>query len=62
MSVAGGLPRAVDRAVVRRCDALQIFHDLPVFDFPETRNSVGVLGRGETNAGVFGSSVTVTAL
>jgi deoxyribonuclease-4 len=25
MSVAGGLPRAVDRAVVHRCDALQIF-------------------------------------
>jgi len=25
MSVAGGLPRAVDRAVMHRCDALQIF-------------------------------------
>src|SRR5262247_2255045 len=25
MSVAGGLPRAVDRAIVHRCDALQIF-------------------------------------
>ncbi len=25
MSVAGGLPRAVDRAVVHRCDALQVF-------------------------------------
>jgi deoxyribonuclease IV len=25
MSVSGGLPRAVDRAVVHRCDALQIF-------------------------------------
>jgi deoxyribonuclease IV len=25
MSVAGGLPRAVERAVVHRCDALQIF-------------------------------------
>jgi len=25
MSVAGGLPRAVDRAVVHRCEALQIF-------------------------------------
>ena len=25
MSVAGGLPRAVARAVVHRCDALQIF-------------------------------------
>src|SRR3954467_2418727 len=25
MSVAGGLPRAVQRAVVHRCDALQIF-------------------------------------
>jgi deoxyribonuclease IV len=25
MSVAGGLPRAVDRAVAHRCDALQIF-------------------------------------
>src|SRR6476659_8787270 len=25
MSVAGGLPRAVERAIVHRCDALQIF-------------------------------------
>src|SRR4051812_10485855 len=25
MSVAGGLPRAVERAVIHRCDALQIF-------------------------------------
>src|ERR1051325_6588208 len=25
MSVAGGLPRAVERAVVHRCEALQIF-------------------------------------
>ena len=25
MSVAGGLPRAVERAVVHRCDALQVF-------------------------------------
>ena len=25
MSVAGGLPRAVERAVVHRCDAMQIF-------------------------------------
>ena len=25
MSVAGGLPRAVERAVVHRCDTLQIF-------------------------------------
>ena len=25
MSVAGGLPRAVERAVAHRCDALQIF-------------------------------------
>jgi deoxyribonuclease IV len=25
MSIAGGLPRAVDRAVLHGCDALQIF-------------------------------------
>ena len=25
MSVAGGLPRAVERAVIHRCDAFQIF-------------------------------------
>jgi hypothetical protein len=25
MSVAGGLPRAVERAVAHRCDAFQIF-------------------------------------
>ena len=25
MSVAGGVPRAVDRAVAHRCEALQIF-------------------------------------
>jgi deoxyribonuclease-4 len=49
MSVAGGLPRAVERAVVHRCDALQIFSKnanqwvgraLPASEVAEFRDSV----------------------
>ena len=49
MSVAGGLPRAVERAVVHRCDALQIFtknasqwrgRELPLEEIREFRAKV----------------------
>jgi deoxyribonuclease IV len=49
MSVAGGLPRAVERAVIHRCDALQIFtknasqwrgRDLPPEEIRAFRTSV----------------------
>ena len=49
MSVAGGLPRAVERAVVHRCEALQIFtknasqwrgRELPVAEIREFRSRV----------------------
>jgi hypothetical protein len=32
------------------------WHDLPVFDFPETRHTVGVFGTGGNNTGVLGVS------
>src|SRR5580765_4327842 len=53
MSVAGGLPRAVDRAIVHRCDALQIFaknanqwrgRDLPREEIREFRSKVRAAG------------------
>jgi deoxyribonuclease-4 len=53
MSVAGGLPRAVERAVVHRCDALQIFaknasqwrgRELPREEIREFRARVAAAG------------------
>ena len=53
MSVAGGLPRAVDRAVAHRCDALQIFaknanqwrgREVPVQEIREFRAKVKACG------------------
>src|SRR5262245_5911321 len=53
MSVAGGLPRAVERAVLHRCDALQIFAKnasqwrgrvIPVGEIKEFRHRVAVSG------------------
>jgi len=53
MSVAGGLPRAVERAVVHRCDALQIFaknasqwrgRPIPPEEAAEFRNRVSAAG------------------
>lgn len=53
MSVAGGLPRAVERAVVHRCDALQIFAKnasqwrgrvLPAEEITEFRSRVKAAG------------------
>jgi deoxyribonuclease IV len=53
MSVAGGLPRAVERAIVHRCDALQIFaknasqwrgRPLPPEEIREFRARVGASG------------------
>ena len=53
MSVAGGLPRAVDRAVVHRCDAFQIFsknanqwrgRDVPPAEIREFRAKVKAAG------------------
>jgi deoxyribonuclease-4 len=55
MSVAGGLPRAVERAVVHRCDALQIFaknasqwrgRELPPEEVREFRAKVKAAGIG----------------
>src|SRR4051812_16215 len=55
MSVAGGLPRAVDRAVVHGCDALQIFaknasqwrgRDVPREEVREFRAKVRAAGIG----------------
>jgi deoxyribonuclease-4 len=55
MSVAGGLPRAVDRAVVHRCDALQIFaknasqwrgREIPREEIREFRAKVNASGLG----------------
>ena len=55
MSVAGGLPRAVERAVVHRCDALQIFaknanrwrgRELPSDEIREFRAKVKAAGIG----------------
>ena len=55
MSVAGGLPRAVERAVVHRCDALQIFtknanqwrgRELPAAEIREFRAKVKAAGIG----------------
>ncbi len=55
MSVAGGLPRAVERAVVHRCDALQIFaknasqwrgRDIPPEEVREFRAGVKAAGIG----------------
>ena len=55
LSVAGGLPRAVERAVVHRCDALQIFaknasqwrgRDLPPEEVREFRAVVKAAGIG----------------
>jgi len=55
MSVAGGLPRAVERAVVHRCDALQIFtknanqwrgRALPPEEIREFRANVQAAGIG----------------
>jgi deoxyribonuclease-4 len=55
MSVAGGLPRAVERAVVHRCDALQIFaknanqwrgRELPREEVREFRAKVRAAGIG----------------
>ena len=55
MSVAGGLPRAVERAVMHRCDALQIFaknasqwrgRDLPRQEIREFRAKVKAAGIG----------------
>lgn len=53
MSVAGGLPRAVQRAVVHRCDSLQIFaknasqwrgRDVPAEEIREFRAGVAAAG------------------
>src|SRR6476646_6527730 len=53
MSVAGGLPRAVERAVIHRCDALQIFAKnasqwrgrvLPAEEIREFRTRVAAAG------------------
>jgi deoxyribonuclease-4 len=55
MSVAGGLPRAVERAVAHRCDALQIFaknanqwrgRDIPRSEIREFRGRVKAAGIG----------------
>jgi len=55
MSVAGGLPRAVERAIVHRCDALQIFaknasqwrgRELPREEIREFRAKVKAAGIG----------------
>ena len=55
MSVAGGLPRAVERAVVHRCDTLQIFaknasqwrgRELPPAEIREFRAKVKAAGIG----------------
>jgi len=55
MSVAGGLPRAVDRAVVHRCEALQIFaknasqwrgREIPRAEIREFRAKVNASGIG----------------
>jgi deoxyribonuclease IV len=55
MSVAGGLPRAVERAVVHRCDALQIFaknasqwrgREIPREEIREFRAKVNASGIG----------------
>jgi deoxyribonuclease-4 len=55
MSVAGGLPRAVERAVVHRCDALQIFaknanqwrgREIPRAEIREFRARVKAAGIG----------------
>ncbi len=55
MSVAGGLPRAVERAVVHRCDALQIFsknanqwrgRPLPAAEIRDFRANVKAAGIG----------------
>ena len=55
MSVAGGLPRAVERAIVHRCDALQIFaknanqwrgRPLPLSEIREFRAKVKATGFG----------------
>jgi deoxyribonuclease-4 len=55
MSVAGGLPRAVERAVVHRCDALQIFaknanqwrgRELPREEIREFRAKIKAAGIG----------------
>jgi deoxyribonuclease IV len=55
MSVAGGLPRAVERAVVHRCDALQIFaknasqwrgRELPRDEIREFRAKIKAAGIG----------------
>ena len=55
MSVAGGLPRAVERAVVHRCDALQIFaknanqwrgREIPRAEIREFRARVRTAGIG----------------
>jgi len=53
MSAAGGLPRAVERAVVHRCDAFQVFtrnasqwvgRDLPAAEIREFRAKVKASG------------------
>ena len=53
MSVAGGLPRAVERAVVHKCDALQIFaknasqwrgRPIPADEVAEFRSRVSAAG------------------
>jgi deoxyribonuclease-4 len=53
MSVAGGLPRAVERAIVHRCDAFQIFsknanqwrgRDVPAAEIREFRAKVKAAG------------------
>ena len=55
MSVAGGLPRAVERAVIHRCDALQIFaknasqwrgREIPRQEIREFRAKVKAAGIG----------------
>src|SRR6266481_5933751 len=55
MSVAGGLPRAVERAIVHQCDALQIFaknasqwrgRELPREEIREFRDRVTAAGIG----------------
>src|SRR4051812_19401423 len=55
MSVAGGLPRAVERAVVHRCEALQIFaknanqwrgREIPRAEIREFRAKVKAAGIG----------------